>query len=138
MPQMQYTFDRYWGAIATLSGMIVAPAYSGRGDAVNNPADEAQHAVGPIPAGNYLIDGPFNMGPLAQHWEHPTLGMGPIWKLIPDDKTKQFMLADERDPDSFYIHGDNQKHNHSASEGCVITPGMYRRQFQKGDKLRVI
>lgn len=81
-----------------------ATGYSGRGQGLNNPDDQAISFVGPIPQGSYTIGAPY----------HNTQ-TGPItMDLTPEDGTDTFGR------DLFRIHADNKSQNFTASEGCII------------------
>ena len=86
------------------NGSIIATAYSGRGEGLNNPHLESDVGVGPIPGGHYKI------GP----WEefHPHLGPC-VAHLTPEGH-------DAHGRSGFFVHGDNTKGDHSASHGCII------------------
>jgi hypothetical protein len=76
--------------------------YSGHGIGYNNPNAEDLKGLGPIPTGNWDI-GVFS--------DHACLGPV-VAGLSPHDSC--FGRS------SFFIHGDNQKMNHTASDGCII------------------
>lgn len=87
-------------------GTLLAMAYSGHGDGVNNPTVQNIRMVGPIPRGRYTIQPAYvheHLGPLAM-------------PLVPYSSNEMFMR------DGFFIHGDNSKGDRSASEGCIILP----------------
>ena len=87
------------------NGVLIGFAYSGgdagaRLDAINNPAFEDQHNVGPIPAGQYtaaLTIQP-NKGPR-------------VWKLSPDPANGR---------SGFMVHWDTAAQNLKASDGCIV------------------
>ena len=81
--------------------------YSGHGDDVNQPAFENVPQMGPLPEGWYTI-GP--MEPL-----HGKLGKD-VLPLMPDADDEMYGRS------AFYIHGDNEDANFSASEGCIVLP----------------
>jgi hypothetical protein len=90
------------------SGELVTPennGYSGCGEGLNNPLAQNLHDVGPIPQGDWTIGKFFNdpggKGPIVAH-------------LYPGDGTETYGRT------GFYIHGDNEAMNHTASEGCII------------------
>jgi len=92
---------------------LVGEGYSGKGEGLNNPFQQAMPGApgkadaGPIPSGNYTIGTMFdNKG---------KTGPGSM-RLTPDAGN------DMHGRSGFLIHGDNSKHNFSASEGCVILP----------------
>ncbi len=100
-------------------GVMVTIGYSGNGKGLNNPNDQAIHYVGPIPQGLWDI------GAMAADGGH----MGPnVLPLTPAAGTDTFGR------DAFFIHGDNDKVNHTASEGCIIIRPDIRDQIaQSGD-----
>lgn len=119
---MIYTFDRYWGAI--YSGSIyLYPAYSGNKDKFNNPEYETLVGQGPIPAGDYDVT---EIIP-----DDPHTGLVSI-VLQPRLTNKMYGRS------GFRCHGDNQSHNHSASDGCIITPHDFRTKVIIGDTFHVI
>lgn len=89
----------------SLNGISKGVGYSGHGPGFDNPSNESVKAVGPIPVGDYII-GPFQD-------EHPVLGPC-IAPLIPNENNQMFGRS------GFFIHGDNQKVNHTASDGCIV------------------
>lgn len=83
---------------------ISATGYSGHDAGVNNPDMQEVHGVGPIPRGKWKIGKPEN---------HPHLGPLAI-PLTPCEGTDAFGRS------GFFIHGDNQQMNRTASHGCII------------------
>ena len=84
--------------------IYLGTGYSGHGDGLNDPADEAIRNVGTIPRGLYEIGAPFT---------HPAAG--PVtMRLTPIEGT------DTHGRDGFLIHGDTASRDHTASHGCVI------------------
>ena len=64
-----------------------------------------QHNVGPIPQGIYTIGAPHN----------PPDHLGPLaLPLYPDPGNTMFGRF------GFFVHGDNQFANHTASDGCIV------------------
>lgn len=95
--------------------------YSGDKDHYNQPQFEQLPKKGPIPAGEYQL-----------HYqaEHPILGKH-VFELEP--KAGQPMYGRS----GFFIHGDNEELNHTASEGCIIAPLEARIHLLDGDILLV-
>lgn len=91
----------------------VAVGYSGIGDGLDNPAAQSEENVGPIPTGNWTI------GPQADHHETGGRTLWGAMRLTP-------ALGNSTQRTQFYIHGDNAKGNHSASDGCVVLPKTAR------------
>lgn len=104
--------------------LFVSQGYSGFDagavDGKNNPAAQGVEGVGPIPQGIWVA---VKFIPL-----HPKLGKDVIC-LSPDPKTRSNVIALDRDPDSFFMHGDSVEHPGSASHGCIIMPHDYRLHF---------
>lgn len=94
-------------------------AYSGHGDGLNNPDMEQVHGVGALPRGDYTI-GPWHDDP----------HLGPmVARLIPKEWTQMFGRG------GMYLHGDNRKRNHTASDGCVVEDYWPRKAIKdSGDK----
>ena len=83
---------------------FVATGYSGAPDHVNRTESEGLIAKGPIPRGVWRMDPPTN---------HVRLGPVAIGLEAADPKT-----ALKRS--GFFVHGDNQRVDGSASTGCII------------------
>ncbi len=78
--------------------------YSGRPPYVNDREAEAMVSRGPIPRGHYRTIGPFDnqrLGPV-------------VWFLTPSRETQMFGRS------GFFIHGDNEFQNRTASAGCIV------------------
>jgi len=100
-----------WKVDASGNATFVSSGYSGKGNGLNNPYDQdiqgekGKADAGPIPAGTYTIGKMFdNTG---------KTGPGSM-RLTPDAGNEMNGRS------GFLIHGDNSKHNFSASEGCII------------------
>lgn len=110
----------------TKDGIQVGFCYSGaEPDGKNNPAKEAVADVGPIPQGEWTIEGPPQDTP-----EH-----GPyVLRLEPKPVTYTFGRS------GFLMHGDSEEHPGQASKGCIIANKVIRtRVWQSGDmNLQVI
>jgi hypothetical protein len=100
-------------------GKPVATGYSGAGPGKNNPAMESVHNVGPIPQGDWTIQGP----PVN------TAGHGPfVLRLTAEPETETFGRS------GFLIHGDSKQAPGEASQGCIILPRAVREQvWESGD-----
>lgn len=100
-------------------GRLVATGYSGFDDGKNNPAMQAVPDVGPIPQGDWTIEGP----PIntAEH--------GPfVLTLAPTPGTNTFGRS------GFLMHGDAIHAPGSASKGCIIMDRSAREQvWNSGD-----
>lgn len=86
------------------NGVTAGHGYSGHGEGLNNPSMCNVHNVGPLPQGNYTIGQPRD-----------------------DEEVGKFAMPLTPSPDNtmfgrseFFIHGDNPKLNHTASDGCII------------------
>ena len=104
------------GTLTDQDGNLLGNGYSGKGkpgekDAGrNDPGREGEENVGPIPRGNWVI---------AEVYTSEYKGLQPpVIRLKPDDATRARVKGMDRGPDSFLIHGNNDKND--ASEGCVI------------------
>lgn len=96
-----------------LDGEPVADGYSGCDDGKDNPDMQAVHDVGPIPQGDWTIEGP----PI------DTPDHGPyVLRLEPAPGTNTFGRS------GFLMHGDSKEHPGCASKGCVIMPRPIRER----------
>ena len=98
----------------TKNGTDLGPAYSGAQGHVDNPSDTALKGAGPIPIGSWTIG-------------------APVDKLTPGDELGPFCLPLTAElgtqtfgRSAFYIHGDNPKHDESASHGCIVAARLLR------------
>jgi len=112
-------------------GELIGVGYAGRnyndsGDWVhgkNNPDMEAIKGIGPLPAGHYTGR--------ELYPTHPVLGNFAI-RLEPDEETRAKILTYERDPDSFFLHGDSAEAPGKASHGCIVQSLDVRHKFWYG------
>jgi hypothetical protein len=120
----QFTFNRAAGTFWHDNVELSTIAYSGHGPGVNNPAFEAEHNIGPLPAGTYSI------GPA----KDPIDILGPVaLPLTPIGGQEMFGRS------AFFIHGDNASMNHTASDGCIILPKTIREYIAASpDKTLVV
>lgn len=106
-------------------GVIAWTGYSGHGEGLNNPDLDHVHGLGPLPRGKYTIGAPF-------HSPHT----GPnAMRLIPDGDNEMHGRGD------FECHGDNDKGDKSASNGCIVKSPAAKRLllWNSGDhRLQVI
>lgn len=113
-----WTYAQKTGALQQ-NGELVATGYSGFDEGKNNPAMQAVHDVGPIPQGDWTIEGP----PLntAEH--------GPfVLTLTASDTTNTFGRC------GFLMHGDSIAAPGTASKGCIIMARATREQvWNSGD-----
>lgn len=120
-----WIFQISTGKLRQDEGEVVAIGYSGHGEGKNNPDMISVHDVGPIPIGDWTIEGP----PM------DTKSHGPyVLRLTPKPGTEVYGRS------GFLNHGDSAHHPGEASLGCMITPRTIREQvWNSGDRdLRVI
>ena len=105
-------------------GVVVATGYSGRDMGKNNPDMDDAVGVGPIPCGNWTLEGVR---------DSPNTGPFSI-ALDPDVGTKTFGRS------AFRIHGDSIQSPGTASHGCIILNRVMReKMWFSGDlKLTVV
>jgi hypothetical protein len=101
---MTWSYTQGTGALSH-SGAHVATGYSGNTTGLNNPDEQDRIGVGPVPRGDYTIGLP-----------HRPIGhLGPLaLPLFPAPSNEMPGRC------GFFIHGDNRKMNHTASNGCII------------------
>ena len=118
------TYQQSTGHFTDADGNLVGVGYSGNGQGLNNPEMQAVAMHGPLPQGGYEI------GPASTDPKLGSLAMA----LSPSAGQHMFGRS------GFFIHGDNQAMNHTASEGCIILPHAARIALaSSGDRrLRVI
>jgi hypothetical protein len=101
-----------------MTASSIANGYAGKADGLNNPADQNQHDVGPLPRGSYTIGRPV---PDGGH-------MGPfVLPLLPFPTNQMFGRS------AFFIHGDTPARDHSASNGCVILDRQWRTMIAQSN-----
>lgn len=115
---MGWKWDQSAGEL-TRDGVLISKGYSGAGRGKNNPAMQALVAVGPIPAGHWLITGRYN-----------SANVGPAALILdPRPGTQTFGRS------AFRIHGDSIRAPGTASHGCIILPRAIRdRIWASGDR----
>lgn len=91
----------------------VGRGYSGHPPYVNETDAEALVARGPIPRGSYRIVGPFNH-----------VRLGPVCFFLDPAKGNTMFGRS-----GFFIHGDNEYGNSSASHGCVVLSRAIRERI---------
>lgn len=115
---MTWRYQQSTGQL-THQGVRICVGYSGAGPGKNNPAMQTARAVGPIPAGRWLIGAaPYDsarVGPYAIRLEpvgHNACGRS-----------------------AFLIHGDSVRKPGTASKGCIILPRAIRERIvASGDR----
>ena len=97
----------------------VSHGYSGAGLGKNNPAMADAVGVGPIPCGEWSIDGVENGGPT-----------GPFTIILSPEPGTDTMGRSQ-----FRIHGDSIQNPGTASHGCIILPRPEREAiWGSGDR----
>jgi hypothetical protein len=104
------------------NGELVGTGYAGGSkgkhpEAVNNPAFEYVRGVGPLPKGTYTI---------GDFIDHPHLGKLAA-QLTPSPENVMYGRS------GFYIHGDTEEMNQSASDGCPVLPHSVRVAIAESD-----
>jgi hypothetical protein len=104
-------YSQTTGQLTGDDGAVLGTGYSGNGAGLNNPAMQDVIDRGPLPQGIYTVGHPLNppdhLGPLAM-------------PLTPDPSNEMHGRS------GFFMHGDNSRHDQSASEGCIIMPQLTR------------
>lgn len=103
-------YDRASGVLTNKLGKIYK-VYSGHGEGLDNPSMESVHDIGPLPSGEYemtaIVDSPHT---------------GPNTIILnPKEENRMFGRS------GFRIHGDNANEDFSASNGCIILAGGWKR-----------
>lgn len=110
MSYIIWTYSQSTGNLS-IGDELTGKGYSGNGEGFNNPAKQDVRQVGPIPQGKYII------GPAVNDPVHgPT-----VMRLKPYPENAMFKRS------GFLMHGDNQKHNKTASCGCIVLPPGVRK-----------
>lgn len=120
---MTWTYTQSSGALSH-DGELIATGYAGIGPGLNNPADQDKPFQGPLPTGSYGI------GPVIADGGH----LGPyVMALSPWAVNNMFGRS------GFYIHGDNQDQNNTASNGCIVLARQWRTMIaNSNDTLLVV
>lgn len=93
---------------------LIGRGYSGKGVGLNEPSLEDRVREGPIPRGLWRVSSSVThqrLGPVCfplSYGETPEDHYDPHWRS------------------GFYIHGDNDRANFTASSGCIILPRAAR------------
>ena len=116
---MGWVYSQRTGEISN-NGIVIGRGYSGLGLGKNNPHMQNVGFTGPIPRGVYCIGRVYH-----------SIGKGPItMKLIPIGHSALGRTL-------FRIHGDNQKMNFTASEGCIILSRPIREKIANSGDTRL-
>jgi len=118
----QWTYEQATGKMIYPDGATVAQGYSGHGDGLNTPDDEAVAGAGPIPRGTWSID----PTPLVH------TACGPLaLALTPEG-------FDPHGRSLFRIHGDTVAMDHTASDGCIILARPVRQAIIDSGVTRLV
>lgn len=111
------------GSLYAPDGGKIGMGYSGNTVGLDNPAWTAHIGVGPLPVGIYTI------GPAHTPLDH----LGPVaMPLVPHPANEMFGRS------GFFMHGDNDRLNHSASDGCLIFARGFRDQVDQSPDDRLV
>lgn len=113
-----WTYSQSSGVLTDPNGRPFAQGYSGNKAGLDNPQMQDTHNVGPLPQGEYTIG---TLQPL-----HDRLGED-VLPLEPNPSNQMFGRS------GFFLHGDNEFLNHTASDGCVILPRWVRLRIAESD-----
>lgn len=120
-----WTYEQRTGRLYDAQGTVFATGYSGFGPGKNAPAWQDHRDVGPIPAGDYLIDAPQCVLQAGEHGPY-------VLPLVPDADNQMYGRS------GFLIHGDGLgDHAGHASHGCIIISprGLREAIWQSRDRL---
>lgn len=106
--------------ILSHGGEPIGKGYAGHGEGLNNPKLEMVHNLGPLPKGTWEIG------------------------LFFDDKHLGYCVAALRPTSQdvfgrggFFIHGDNKRMNHTASDGCIILSKTLRELIRDSGETEI-
>ncbi len=120
---MTWKYTQKTGALSH-DGEHTSTGYSGNTTGLDNPAMQYKVGVGPIPCGNYTIGSPHRP---VDHLGQDAL---PLYPAPTNDMAGR---------SGFFIHGDNQRMNHTASNGCIILAHPFRQAIvDSGDTVLVV
>ena len=123
---MNWTFEISTGKMYRPDGSLAGTGYAG-GDlgkvpaAVDNPADESQKDIGPLPEGWYTFGSARNS---------PTLGPLAI-PLYPDPENQMYSRS------GFWLHADSEVNHGMASEGCIVLDHSIRQEMESSPMRRL-
>lgn len=114
-----WIYSQSTGTLTDRFGAVLGQGYSGNGASLDLPSAQGIIGHGPIPQGMWTI-GKFET--------YPHLGEV-VAPLLPCPGN----TMDGREG-GFFIHGDNQAMNHTASDGCLIFSRVIREAVsESGD-----
>lgn len=120
---LAWEFNQSTGQLSH-NGIPIGSGYAGHGAGVNNPTMQGVGGVGPLPQGSYTI------GPQQLNITNSGTRLPGSMRLTPVPGNQMF------DRSGFLIHGDNSRHNQSASEGCIVANKYLRDQIgSSGDNI---
>ena len=99
-----FTYEQSTGKMFANDGSLLGTCYSGNGPCLNDPESDAIQGHGPLPRGTYMISVAINspyLGPIAM-------------RLLPNVNNVMHGRG------GFWIHGDNDAMNLTASDGCIV------------------
>jgi hypothetical protein len=111
---MSFSFSQSTGKLCNDATGQCAQGYSG----YKGETDQTKKNSGPAPEGTYTV-------------ANTCRGPGTRCNLTPDASNNMLGRSD------FQIHGDNDKGDRSASQGCIILGQKDRAELKKGDVVRV-
>jgi Protein of unknown function (DUF2778) len=111
---MNLNYSQTSGLVTDDTGITIAKGWAGKGKGKNNPAEQAEKCVGPLPQGKYTVQG---------WYTHPNLG--PLVARLIQVEGETFGR------DAFYIHGpaSNPEKYGQESKGCVVVPRHDREKI---------
>jgi len=109
-----WTYSQSTGTITDSNGNVAGQGYAGHGAGVNNPADQNQPNIGPLPQGGYTI------GPQQNHTAGNGKALPGSMRLTPDAGNQMYGRG------GFLIHGSNDYSQQNDSTGCIILPPAVR------------
>lgn len=112
-----WTYNQRTGALTDPQGVVLEHGYSGAQPYVNVPRAAWREDKGPIPCGSYGI---------GVAYDHANLGPCSM-PLEPEPTNTMFGR------DAFFIHGDTQSMDHTASTGCIIMSRATRDTVSASD-----
>jgi hypothetical protein len=119
---MTWNYVQKTGALSH-DGTHVATGYSGNTTGLNNPDEDDSIGIGPVPRGDYTI------GPPHRPVDHlGTLAL-PLYPAATNAMHGRC---------GFFIHGDNPKMNHTASNGCIILAHTARQAIVRSRDTRLV